>query len=313
MQRFLTMIKGCAALILLLAVFSCKKTNQPGIDDTAGQAPLHAVNFTMTGVKATTTTLSTSPTKATNALGDTLKNYASYLYYRIYNANGIWIKSIDQKSTDANFGSITDRLAAGNYKVFVAASKTELRVPGKDLTYNNSYFGPLEYNALWPDAFSKAFDLSVGNTDLSQTIRLERAVAGCQIVLPDGLPKAISQLKIQYQGEYTNLPLVLPIATPYEGSGLYKTMDLKFDAANYQAGPKTFTLFIANTATPIKFILSAYNSAGIELLSKNINNVLFERNKMTTLTGNLFPANSVSADFVIGINPYWTDGRTEKF
>jgi hypothetical protein len=313
MQKVIISIRCYAVLLLLLTMFSCKKSGPIIYDDTAGQEPLHVVSFTMSGLTATTTTLSTPPTKATNAIGDTLKNYADNLYYRVYNANGIWIKSIDQKSTDVNFGNITDRLAAGTYKIFVAASKTELRVPGKDFAYNNSYYGPIEYNAVWTDAFNKAFDLSVGNADVSQNIRLERAVAGCQIVLPDGLPKAVTQLKIQFQGDNNNVPYVTPVNAPPVSSGLYKTIDLKFDAANYKAGAKTFTFFIANTATPVKFILSAYNSAGIELLSKSIDNIQFERNKMTTLTGNLFPANAVSDDFVIGINPNWTDGRTEKF
>jgi hypothetical protein len=309
MKKLFTLIKSSFLLALLLAALGCKKANQSGPSDADGQTPLHVVSFTTTGYRTSTTVLSTPAAKATNAIGDTLQNYADNLYYRVYDASGAWIKSIDQKATDPNFGTVVDRLPAGTYKVFFAASKTELLVSGKGYSYNDSYFGQLAYNLIWSDTFSKGFDLTVGTADVNQNVRLERAVAGCQIVMPDGLPKAITQLKIQFQGEFQSLPLTAPST----GTGNIRGMEVKYDAANYKPGAKTVTFYIANTAKPIRFTLYAYNSAGVELASKVIDNVLFEKNKMTTLTGNLFPANSVSDDFVVGINPYWTDGRTERF
>ena len=300
------MIRNITLLALVLVLFSCKKQNEPAVTEPAQEA-LHEVNFTMSGFRATTGVLSTPAVKATNAVGDTLKKYADNLYYRIYNAKGEWIRSIDQTSTNGDFGTITDRLPAGTYQVFLAACKGQLFVSGKDYNYTNGYI-TLASTRVWNDTFTKTFTLTVGNTDVSQTVRLERLVAGCQIVLPDGLPATVTKLKIVVIGDYNY--------ASFAAAMLYNTGLSEYNyefSGTTSTGTNTFSFLVSNNVTPVNIYITAYNSTGILMVDKRLFDLKFERNKMTTITGNLFPRGSVPTDFTVGVNPNWDTGNTERY
>lgn len=142
------MKKLLPALLLVWIMASCSKTNQTEQSKPAPETAKHKVSFTITDFAATTTTMSVPGTKASTAVGDTLKNYADNLYYRIYDANGNWVNSINQTSATAGFGTITDQLPSGTYTVFMAASKGGLNISANTVPYAKAEFGPSSTGAI---------------------------------------------------------------------------------------------------------------------------------------------------------------------
>jgi len=303
------MKKLLPALLLSLILGGCSKSNQPGENKPAQEDAKHKVSFTITDFAASTTVMSTPGTKATNAVGDTLKNYADNLYYRIYDANGNWVNGTEQTSTSATFGTVTDQLVAGTYTVFLAASKGGLRTSDKTVAFSKADFGPTSTGAIWNDTFIKTFTLTVGTTDLSQSVRLERTVAAYQIVLEDAIPSDAAKIAVSIMYDYPTMALTganmsVPLSPPVEYA---------LAAADKGVKNKTFSGFLSNTFLPVSFVIKAYNGRNEVIAEKTIKDLKFEKNKRTTLTGALFPPANPSGDFTVVVNPVWAPGATFKF
>jgi len=301
------MKKTLSILFLGLVLFSCKKSEQTK-EEPSKEPTKYQVKFSVSDFAATTTTMSSPATKSSLAVGDTLKNYADNLYYRIYNANGVWVNGIDQASTIAGFGTITDALPTGTYSVFIAASKGTLSLADKSTLYSSGYYYP-DYNQ-WNDTFSKTLTLTVGTTAVSQAVRLDRMVAGLQVVLEDAIPTAASKISIIVNPDQFSFRMNGTSYTPSE----QKTIDFTLTAADKGVKNKSFNAYVANTTSATSVTIRAYNSTNNLIIEKTIANLTFEKSKRTVLTGSLFTSTSnSSAGFAVTVNPTWTNTTPVKF
>jgi uncharacterized protein YcfL len=303
------MKKLLPAILLAFVLHGCSKSNQPEENKPAQETDKHKVSFTVEGFAANTTVMSTPGAKATTAVGDTLKNYADNLYYRIYDSNGNYVNGTEQTSTSPGFGVIADQLASGTYSVFMAASKGALRTSDKTVTYGRADFGPTSSGAIWNDTFIKNFTLTVGTADLSQAVRLERTVAAYQVILEDAIPAEATKISLSILYDSPTLPLAannisIPLSPPIQYA---------LTAADKGVKNKSFSGFLSNTFVPVSIVIKAYNSSNAVIAEKSIKDLKFEKNKRTTLTGPLFPPPNPSGDFTVVVNPVWTPGTTIKF
>jgi len=305
------MKKVLPVLSLILLLFAaCKKSDNSEAEPKEEEKPKYDVSFTVADFAQTVGTLSTGNSKATTAVGDTLKNYVNLLYYRIYNSAGVLVNSAEQEGALSTFGTVTDKLPSGIYNVFFAAGKYSLYVSGAQNNLSNAVFGPT-IGASWNDTFVKQFQLTVGSTPITQAVRLDRVIGGLEVVLQDAIPANAAKVSVVFQNDvdfiYAN------------GTGILgpksMTKDFPIFASDIGQKNKKFLAFIGNTLSASSVIIRAYDSANGLITEKTVSNVRCYKNQKTTLTGTLFPAtSSASLGFTVTVNPTWgASGGTINF
>jgi len=300
------MKKTLSIISLALVLFGCKKSEQAKVEPVKEQTK-YQIKFTVSDFAASTAVMSSPGTKSTMAVGDTLKNYADNLYYRVYNSNGVWVNTIEQASTASGFGTISDALPSGTYSVFIAAAKGSLYTGDKTFSYSNNYFSPYDN---WNDTFAKSLTLTVGTTAINQAVRLDRVVAGLQVILEDAIPTNAAKISVIINPEASGLRL--------NGSSIFgsspKTTDFTLTTTDKGVKNKSFMMYVANTFSVTSVSIRAYTSTGNLIIEKTVPNLTFEKSKRTILTGSLFTGTSNSAaGFAVTVNPSWTTTTPVKF
>lgn len=240
----------------------------------------------------------------TSAVGDTLANYAKYLSYRIYNAAGVLVNSIDQTSSGATFGSVSDRLPAGTYSAFLAASKSYLFASGTGTNLPSAYF----QSSPWDDTYYKRIDFTVATSNISQAIRLDRVVGGLEITLQDAIPTNVNKISIIYQTEAAGLYLTNKNNFYTES----RTIDFPLTAADKGKTNSKYFAYIGNVNSSSSVVIRAYDAANGLISEKTVNNVRCYANQKTLLTGTLFGSTSTnpSSSFTVTVNPTWGPSGT---
>jgi len=305
------MKKVLPVLSLILLLFAaCKKSDNSEAEPKEEDKPKYDVSFTVADFAQTVGTLSTGNSKATTAVGDTLKNYVNYLYYRIYNSAGVLVNSVDQEGSLSTFGTITDKLPSGAYNVLFTAGKYNLFIPGAQTIFSNASFGPT-YGTPWNDTFVKHVQLTVGSTAIAQSVRLDRVIGGLEVVLQDAIPSNVAKVSVVFQSDVDYIYST--------GTGTFSskpiTRDFSIAASDIGQKNKKFLSYIGNTVSASSVIIRAYDSANGLLAEKTVSNVRCYKNQKTTLTGTLFPAtSSASLGFTVTVNPTWgASGGTINF
>ena len=171
------------ALALLIA--SCEKPildeeNVAGSSATSANVILHMTQFEQTAFTRATTDITELCTR---------------LNVAIFDADGTKVKTVAQKDTDSNFGSVALTLTAGTYQLVVIAhccdgsatitSTEKVTFPNNKVTDTFYYYG----------------DLVVTDSQQSYDLTLTRAVAMFRLVLTDEeIPSNVARLKFYYTG-----------------------------------------------------------------------------------------------------------------
>jgi hypothetical protein len=298
-------------LILLLfapvLLFSCRKADVITGASSPADTIRHAVKFTVDDLTTTTKTMSTGG-KTTAAVGDTIRNYANYLYYSIFNSQGLWVKDIKQNSRDAQFGTIYDLQTAGKYLVYIAASKDEVYPTIDSKTPDNSYYRNLASTG-WPDFFAKAFQLTVGSTDVNQAVRLDRVMSAFRVVVEDAIPEGVAKISVQITRDNAYYYF-----TGRHSESLFgATKNYSLTSADKGLKNKAFEGNVGNTNALTDVVITAYNGPGEVVAKKTLRNIQFEAGKRSIITGNLFtPVTNPTGAFTVTADPTWTFG-TLKF
>ena len=303
-------MKKLLPVFLLAFIFlGCKKSEQITALQETAIGTKYNVKLTMADFGAATATMNAPGTKASAAIGDTLKNYANFLYYRIYNANGIFIRSVEQKSTSANFGTITEQLPTGTYSISLVASKAQLSFSSDKTVFNQGSYSPYS-NTGWNDVFATSMSLKVANADLAMMVRLDRQVAGLRLVLEDAIPVDAAKITLMIMNDVGSFKFT---GNDAMGEGYQINLDYPLTAADKGLKNKAFDSYIGNARDNISLIIRAYNSNNNLLIERNLINLKFEKNRRTVVTGDLFSApTNPTAGFVVSLDPAWTPG-TVKF
>jgi hypothetical protein len=283
-------------LSLALILFSCKKSNQSE-NKPEPEAKKYDVTFNLEGFAQTTTTFSVPANKQTQAVGDTLKNYADNLYYRVLDLDGKVIKEIDQSNTLSSFGTITDQLQAGRYKISFVASRGKLNWSNISNAYgNSSYFTP---SGPWNDTFGKQLDLTVSSSAVNQSVRLDRMVGGLEINISDVIPANVARISVTYYNDYPRIDLSTFMPSGIPGG---QVDIVAIDPATVGTRLKKLFYYIAKNDGPITVDIKAYDSANNQLAAKTAT-VSIPKNQKVILTGYLFAP--TSSGFSVVVNPSW--------
>jgi hypothetical protein len=309
MKKYLTLI--ATAIIF----FSCKKENAGTIanDNPALSKTLYPLSFNFSVLKATGSKASKT---ATNSLNTTaLKDQIKYLrYFVLLGPSDNFldefkpIKQKTQRSTDPDFGFITDSLPVGKYYIFFVGAQA----PG-DITpevkmspvrgdpifyYNDKYIY---------DTFTKRIDVTITDK-LDQSIVLNRVSAKMTVKLTDTMPANAAKIKVSFEDCPLGVDLLYDYGNPkphFELDRIYPTATFSFPVNNSDRGKTGFTLstFVWPFYYPA-FSIDCFDLNDELIAHKELPGHAFDANTNYIFSGKLF---STQSQFIITINDKWDE------
>jgi len=288
-------------LVGFVFLFSCKKDNSKGTN-SPGQK--YTVNFTVSDV--TKAAASTNKLQVTSA-ADTFSKYAKNLRYLVYDSNNQLVRQINQDTTTANFGHISDSFTPGTYNVVFIVNAGSV-VAGQPVATQGKpdYFtGSLKYNGL----FYKSTSLTVTNTTINQQIALNRINAQVQVKATDVVPAVLDSVQFSFSG-FQGTYAVRDGAFTIDLTISPRIFGHVFTAAEKGTSNFKFSTYCFNTVQPFTVKIIRYGKT-VTSTPITVNNVTSVQNKVTVLTGQIFQnlnsSTNQNAGFQISFDPNWND------
>jgi hypothetical protein len=307
-------------LIILLGLFagliSCKKEHSaPSAKHEENSAEKYPVSFAVAPFDVQTGTLSVqSAAKKTSALKDNFK----YLYYYVTKQSDSLkiIKTIKQKSTDANFGMVTDTLRAGKYNIFIiGAARSDVLVftgnetlyfPGLFLAYEGQNFHRPSTSI--GDNFYKKIKVTVSKQS-NQDVKLDRVVGRVNVKITDAIPAGVSKIVVNFNA----VPDILDLYTGVEAVTNYNNSDvtITYNVKPGDVGKKGLTIGDYFWGGYLWIDVNYYDSNG-NLVDRKVPTGSWgvEPNTVVTFSGKLF---NISTVFNIGVNSDWGPQINQPF
>lgn len=277
-------------LIPLIFVTSCSKG-----DDTPSDQPEQKKYSVELSVGGFSEVIDDIKSNTPETFSDSLSKHISVLYSRIYNTNtGQLVFSEDQsKGVNSKFGTIGSLLANGDYTAVFIGSQSSLQVNSG--LFNTGGFST--GNALY-DTFYKKVKFSIVNQGVTESVQLERVIAGLNVIIEDAIPAGISKIEIIIPDDQISYSFIddnrLGAST--------RTVEFSLTAADQGLINKTLKTLAFKINSPTSVIIKTYNTNNILHSQTTIPNVTFFANKTTSLKGKLF---SFDTDFDVTPNSVW--------
>ena len=258
------------ALALLIA--SCEK---PILDEDVSNKKeanviLHMTQFEQTAFG------NNSNRAATRAATD-ITDLCTRLNVAIFDTDGTKVKTVAQKDTDSDFGTVALTLTAGTYQLVVIAhccdgsatitSSEKVTFPSNKVTDTFYYYG----------------DLVVTDSQQSYDLTLTRAVAMFRLVLTDEeIPSNVSRLKFYYTGGSSTF-------SPSAGYGCVNSKQTEYRTV--APGLTVFDIYtLPHTEEDVltKVTVTALDANDNTVKERVFENVPVTRNQITRYTGSFF-------------------------
>ena len=209
-------------------------------------------------------------TRATTDITD----LCTRLNIAIFDADGTKVKTVAQKDTDSNFGSVALTLSAGTYQLVVIAhccdgsatitSTEKVTFPNNKVTDTFYYYG----------------DLVVTDSQQSYDLTLTRAVAMFRLVLTDEeIPSNVARLKFYYTGGSSTF-------SPSAGYGCVNSKQTEYRTV--APGLSVFEIYtLPHTEEDVltKLTVTALDANDNTVKERVFENVPVTRNQITRYTG----------------------------
>jgi hypothetical protein len=242
-------MKKYVILIATAIIFySCKKentstivTDSPALSKTLYPVAFNFSAFETTGIKTATNSLSTTA----------LKDQIKYLRYFVFSGSLdprnelVPFKRKTQKSTDSNFGLITDSLPPGQYSIFFVGSQAPGDVSMERKTATDLYGSPIFYynNSSIYDTFNKQVDLVI-SAPVNQSVVLTRVTTKITIKFTDIMPINATTVKVSFEDFPLGADLLHNTGDPHAHGEFefYPTKTFSFPVNSSDKGKTGFTL-----------------------------------------------------------------------
>ena len=287
-------------ILLAIGSVGCKKDKKS--DSTTPSNKTYHVVFNVSQPQTSGSNNLSNNSLKTNA-AEPVANGASKLFYLVYNSRNLLVHKLVQDANVGNFGTVEDELPAGTYTVYICAGQNGLDLDlSTDFGASPHFSYPLLSTPatapVWGDTFFKKLTVNVSNTDINQSVTLERIVGQLQINIEDALPANASKFVVKIVSESRYFEFLNNKKT---GPVAYNITNLVPAAAAGTANYKITTL-IGNTELPLSINLICYDAANKSLADITISNVSCSNNVKTVVSGKLFESGT---GFNIGLNNTW--------
>jgi hypothetical protein len=279
---------------MMLCVASCEKMNVTNTDSgDKGEA----------NVRLSVGSFELEPFSATRTM---VSDVCSRISFLVYDRNGDRIRKLDQQVGDADFGQADFLLAQGRYFLVVTAH-SGLGNP----TSTNAQKIAFTNKTGFTDTFLYADSLTVGDTDVEQSLNLRRIVAMVRFLPIDAVPVGADSIRFHYTGGSGTFDAVAG------GWGVVNSEQMQW----YGVSGKTnqfdiYTIPHEGDDDQLKVKVNTYHdTAGdISILSEcEIEGIPVKRNHITTCRGYLFSP-VFQQKFNITIDDVWdNDSITFNF
>ncbi|MBQ2209775.1 MAG: hypothetical protein II404_07415 [Prevotella sp.] len=290
-----------AAFMLLAASCSNDESLDSSVNNFSEQA-LAPVTVHVKGFSVSQEEFSGPITRAAQDLGDYSGINAVTLAF--YASNGTEAYKSTQAKGDVNFGEFSLSLPMGSYTMVAVAyyhsdaSPLELTSPTEA-----AFTGTRAY-----ETFATTQEVVISNTnavDISAT--LDRVVTQLKVVSTDGKTADVSNVRMTFSAGGKDF-------NPTTGFAITNT-GFANTVGNSAAVGSTSTslsfLFLATDEQNINVTIETLDADGAVLFSKTVNNVPFQRNRVTKLTGAMYTNEALSGTFQI--ETAWLDEYDANF
>ena len=280
-------------LFLLLFFVACEKPEGPDVNQGDADG-----NLVVSVFQVEQQPLAGALTRAT------LADYCSRLNFAVYDAVGHRLKQVNQKVTDAGYGTVAFALAPGTYQVVVVGHSSEnpTMTNPKKIQFSNADG--------YTDTFLYSTMVEVGEDDdeIQVDAHMHRITSLCRVVFTDAIPDQVTQMHFEYTGGSG----AFDAAT---GLGSVKsTQKVDFEVEPGQENC-TFDLYtiLHDTEGTLQLRAEAMD-ANQNVVQQRDFEVPMKQRVITKLTGPYFSAPSGSTiTIVIGINTDWEGEQTIEF
>ena len=220
------------------------------------------------------------------------------LNFAMYDAGGVRVKQINQKSGDKGFGAVSFELEEGSYQLVVLAHSSDGNPTMTNLA-KIQFTNATKYS----DTFLYYANVEVGDEPQTLDITLNRIVSLCRFVVNDPIPEGVAKLQFYYTG----------------GSGAFSAMTglgvvdskqtMTFDVVPGTTGTVyDLYTFLHHTDDQIDLVVTALGADGNKMYERSFE-VPMEQRKITRMTGDFFTdeasVESHGAQVEISINSEW--------
>ena len=220
------------------------------------------------------------------------------LNFAMYDAGGVRVKQINQKSGDKGFGAVSFELEEGSYQLVVLAHSSDGNPTMTNLA-KIQFTNATKYS----DTFLYYANVEVGDEPQTLNITLNRIVSLCRFVVNDPIPEGVAKLQFYYTG----------------GSGAFSAMTglgvvdskqtMTFDVVPGTTGTVyDLYTFLHHTDDQVDLVVTALGADGNKMYERSFE-VPMEQRKITRMTGNFFTdeasVESHGAQVEISINSEW--------
>lgn len=282
-------------LVIGLFIASCKKEHSATPAPNPTDTTLYDVTFNVSGFSQIIKTASKS--KQTINSNSDIQNNVTVLYYfvRRLSGNGTGL-TLRQDTTSENFGTLSDRLAAGKYGIYIVAGQDGL----------SSSAPMVSYNGRWKDTFYKGDTITVSDTPIVKDLTLGRVVGQLEVNITDLIPTNADNIVVNVKSDFGRMYLSpAPIAGQdhgYDPFDVNDTTKIPVDAKG-KIGLKIKPIILINTREAFNVNITCYDASKKILGSAIVSDLTCERNTRTLLTGNLFNTNNSPSVILAPWNP----------
>ncbi len=294
---FSVALRVAVAVTLVLAFSACGKIDISDIDGDSGKdgftVRFNVKEYVVTDFDdvQTASKAARRQRRAARELGDVL-NFAVF-------QDGKKVESVNQKSTDDDFGSISVNLAKGSYQVVAlihsCSGNATISSPEKITFPNNKV----------TDTFAYCSDLEVdGSAD--NDITVSRAVAKFRLTVSDDIPDNVETMEFSYTGGSSTYNAAT-------GMGCVNSRQKEQRTVVDRTAGQTFEIytFPHDLTDVLKVTVNALDKTGATVKEQVFENVPVEQNKVTSHTKNFFGGTSgetIEGDthVVVGGDDAWT-------
>ena len=264
---------------LALLVAACEKpildeeNSVVGGSATDANVILHMTQFEQTA-------FDNSGNRAATRAATDITDLCTRLNIAIFNSDGTKVKTVAQKDTDSDFGTVALTLAAGTYRLVVIAHNCD---GSATITSEEKVTFP---NNKVTDTFYYDGDLVVTSDVQSYDLTLTRAVAMFRLVLTDEeIPSNVAKLKFYYVGGSSTF-------SPKDGYGCVNSKQTEIRTVPVGSPDGTsfdiYTLPHTEEDVLTKLTVTAPDANDNTVKERVFENVPVTRNQITRYTGSFF-------------------------
>ena len=262
-------------IVLALLTAACEK---PILDEDSvvGSSAADA-NVILHMAQFEQTAFDNSGNRAATRAATDITELCTRLNIAIFSTDGTKVKTVAQKDTDSDFGTVALTLTAGSYRLVVIAHNCD---GSATITSEEKVTFP---NNKVTDTFYYDGDLVVTSDVQSYDLTLTRAVAMFRLVLTDEeMPSSVSKFKFYYTGGSSTF-------SPKDGYGCVNSKQTEIRTV---AGDVTtfdiYTLPHTEEDVLTKLTVTALDANDNTVKERVFENVPVTRNQITRYTGSFF-------------------------